>query len=267
MGWNVLTVSRDVLLNPERFEDLMQIISQSSVVISLNGASMLRRLTPKNKILLRESRIQAVGQLTNAMKQVDKKPRLFVSVSAVGIYEPGQLHSEYDIKYNDDFIGQLCREWEAEAMKANDLNIRTVVFRLGVVLGKQGGVIKKLFPLFKAGLGAIILPSSSSFPWVHISDLAYAFVFAAENENMHGVFNLAANEQTNQKHFAMAFAKALRRPLWLVMPPFVLRIIYGKGVDIITKNPFVQSVRLKEAGFNFEFSDIDEAMSDLLKKN
>jgi uncharacterized protein len=265
LSYKVIGIPRSLTMDSEKSGELATILSRADVVINLSGAPILRRHTRKNRQLLWESRIYTTRHLVNAMKICSLTPQLFISASATGIYKAGQLHDEFENEIDNSFLGQLCVQWEHEANKANELNIRTVNLRSGIILGKNGGVAKKLYPLFKAGLGAVILPSDSAFPWIHISDFTEICHFFVQQTNSAGAYNLISNQKTTQKDFAKAFAHALKRPLFFAVPSLMLRIVFGKGADILNKNPFVHPKRLSDEGYTFQFSDIQEAMKDLFQ--
>jgi uncharacterized protein len=263
-SWQVVDIPRNFTSKPENMELLTTLLEEVDVVINLRGAPIIKRHTQSYKKILWESRINTTNLLVEAMQKTKSKPKVFISTSAIGIYKPNsQTHTEQTYTVNNDFIGDLCVEWEKQANKAQEIGVRTVVVRLGVVLGKDGGVVKKLSSLFKLGLGATILPAHKPFPWIHIEDVCDSVSHFIENAHSSGVYNLCANPNTNQKHFARAFAKAVKRPLLFVVPAFALKILYGKGAEIITNNPKVESVRLAQTGYNLTYNSIDEALGQI----
>lgn len=265
LSFEVVGIPRNLTSDKESIEELSAHISDADVVINLRGAQIIKRHTEKYKQTLWESRINTTQNLVKAMELSPVKPSLLISASAVGIYSPGKKHDEYNFEYDSGFVGTLCREWENEALRAQNIGVRTIILRFGIVLGKRGGVVRKLLPIFRAGLGATILPAGSPFPWIHVRDLLEICHHFIGNEQCSGVYNLSANETTTQKDFAKSFAKALKKPLIFVIPGFFLKLLFGKGADIITRTPRVTSKRLSECHAGFRFNDINTAMTDVLR--
>jgi uncharacterized protein (TIGR01777 family) len=188
---------------------------------------------------------------------------MFISASAVGLYKPGLKHDEFSFVRDTGFLGQLCTEWEQEAEKTSGLNIRTVILRSGIILGKEGGVVKRLIPLFRMGLGATILPASSAFPWIHITDFCEICDHFIHNQTSQGAYNIVANTLTTQKEFAKALARSVKRPLFMVLPGFLLKLFFGKGAEIITHTPFVVPERLNRENFVYKYKSISDALNDI----
>ena len=122
------------------------------------------------------------------MHKADKKPELFISTSAVGIYKNKRCYDEENCDLEDDFLARLCKAWEKSALRAKDLGVRTAIFRFGIVLG-QGGALEKMLLPFKLGLGGTIGNGKQSFSFIHIEDLINAYDFIYENKNLEGVWN------------------------------------------------------------------------------
>jgi uncharacterized protein len=262
----VVPIPRELSSSSSKIKELEHLLSDCDIVVNLSGAPIIQRHTSKAKQIIYQSRINTTQNIVNAMSNLASKPIVFISTSAVGIYKPGIVHDEYSQQFNQNWVGDMCLQWEKQAFLAEQSGVRTVVMRLGVVIGRNGGVVQKLFPLFKMGAGAVILPPSASFPWVHVEDVASFVLFALENPKTKGVYNLTANNHTTQKDFAKAFARALKRPLLMVVPGLFLKILYGKGAEIITRNPFVTPQRLADEGFSFRFSDIHQTLLSEFRK-
>jgi uncharacterized protein len=259
-GWNVIEIPRFMVNGNQQFNELGSLIEKADVVINLRGASISGRWTKKYMREIYESRIVTTQVLVNSLLSLGRKDVLFISASATGIYQSGMVHSETSVTFSNQFLGKVCKDWEKEAMRAFEHGIRTVIFRSGVIIGNEGGVVKKLSPLFKAGLGAVILPSSGAFPWVHISDWCNACLHVIQNQRSAGIYNVSASHTTTQKDFAKALAKSMKRPLFFVLPGFLLRIFLGRGANALNSNPAVVSERLPEEGFQFRYVNIFDAL-------
>jgi uncharacterized protein (TIGR01777 family) len=260
-GFNVIGIKRDELNNKEK---LLSIIEASDIIVNLAGANIISRWTKPYKRILFNSRIDTTKALIDAMKTAKNKPKLFISTSAVGIYKNSTSYDEEYYEYKDDFLGKLCKNWETEALKANELNIRTAIFRFGIVLGNGGALAQMLTP-FKFGLGGIIGHGMQDFSFIHIEDLLNAYDFIYENEDLEGVFNLTAPEPTTNYGLTKALGKSLNRPTILPIPEFVLNLIFSEGAKVLTEGQCVKPKRLLDSGFKFKFNNINSTIDNLVK--
>ncbi len=262
-GWRIIPLGRDEFkLDHESF---LKKIENADVVINLAGASIAARWTKEYRKVMYSSRIDTTRTIVNALGVMKNKPEVFVSTSAVGIYEAGGPYTEEDEKYADDFLGRLAFDWEKAALKAREANIRTVIFRLGVVLGTGGGALEKMLVPFRMGIGGVIGDGKQPFSWVHIDDLVRAYFDAIKNRALEGVFNLAAPNPTTNRGLTKALGHALQKPTFMRVPGFVLRLQLGKGADVLLKGQAVLPKRLLDSGFTFGFSEIESAIEDLVR--
>lgn len=261
-GFNVVGIRRTELKDEIR---LLEIIENSDIIINLAGANIISRWTDKYKKTLYSSRLDTTKALINAMKKVEKKPELFVSTSAVGIYKNTTCYDEEYYEYEDDFLSNLCKDWENEALKAENLGIRTAIFRFGIVLGKGGGALEKMLTPFKLGLGGIIGSGLQSFSFIHLKDLLNAYEFIYEKKDLEGIFNLTAPIPTTNYNFTKVLGKSLNRPTFLPIPEFVLNMIFSEGAKVLTDGQCVKPKKLLDSGFEFEFKNINSCLTDLVK--
>jgi uncharacterized protein (TIGR01777 family) len=259
-NFNVTAIKREELKDIEK---LSQIVNECEIVINLAGANIINRWTEDYKKLLYSSRIDTTKALVQAFEKAQIKPKLFISTSAVGIYDNISTYSESDKNYSNDFLSNLCQEWEKEALKAKELNIRTAIFRFGIVLGNGGALAKMLLP-FKLGVGGIIGSGKQAFSFIHINDLLNAYKYINENENLDGVFNLTAPTPTTNYGMTKALGSALSRPTIFPVPEFVLKLIFSEGAKVLTDGQSAIPNRLLENGFKFQYSNIEESMKSLV---
>jgi len=259
-GYNVSKISRQELSNAEL---LSQKFNQTDIVINLSGANIIHRWNDEYKKELYHSRIDTTQKIVTAIKNANNKPQVFISTSAVGIYSNKQINSEEEYEYGKNFLARLCKTWESEALKAKD-DTRVVIFRFGIVLGKDGGALQSMLMPFKLGLGGTIGNGSQYFSFVHIEDLKNAFKFVVEQEHLSGVFNLGAPKPTTNKGLTKALGKTLHRPTLFPVPHFVLKLIYGEGATVLTDGQSMIPQRLGENGFKFQFQTIEETIENLL---
>lgn len=240
---------------------LAQKIEDSDVLINLSGAPIIARWSDTYKKTLRESRLTTTHQLIDALERVTLKPSLFISTSAVGIYKNDQVYDESTTDYANDFLGQLCQEWESMALKASVK--RRVIARFGIVMGSSGGALAQMLPIFRFGLGGVIGSGNQGFSWIHIDDLTNAFLRVIDDETMSGVYNFVAPQPTSNRGLTNALGEALHRPTVFPVPEFALRVLYGEGAKVLTDGQKVVPKRLLDEGFNFQYPDIVSAMHSL----
>ncbi len=263
-GWTVIPLKR-----PDFGADadpLLRKIDIADVVVNLAGATIAARWTEEYKKEIYNSRVGVTKRIVDALGKAGKKAGLFISASAVGIYDTKGSYTEEDPNYADDFLGKLAVDWERAALGAGESGIRTVIFRFGVVLGRGGALEKMLVP-FRLGLGGVIGDGSQPFPWVHIDDLVKAFFAAIESRDFEGVYNLTAPNPTTNRGLTVALAQVLRKPAVIRVPAFVLRIQLGEGAKVLLEGQRVFPKRLLESGFTFSFPSIEEAIDDLVRRH
>ena len=239
-------------------------IEGADVIINLAGAPILQRWTKRKKTLIYESRVRTTRNLVQAINALpkEKQPKKFINASAIGIYKSGYIHDENSTNYSDRFDGIVVKEWENAS---NELlpTIQKNIFRIGLVLGKEAKTITNLLLPFKLGLGATLGNGNQSFPFVHENDVFRAFVWAVEDFDKNGTFNLVAPESITNKEFTKALAKALYRPAIFSIPGFVLKLVLGEAAILLTAIPGVIPQKLINEGFSFQYPDIKSALNQI----
>jgi uncharacterized protein len=262
-GWIVEPLrTSDFSLSDNEFLNKM---NGADIIIHLAGAPIAARWTEDHKKLLYSSRIDTTRKIVESIARLEKKPRLFISTSAIGRYASVGLHTEKDYSYASDFLGRLAEKWEDEALKAIDTGVRTLIFRVGVVLGRDGGMLAGLLPPFRMGLGGVIGSGKQGFSWIHINDLVAAYVAAINNNTFSGIYNLCAPNPVTNEVFTKELGKALHRPTIFRIPVFALRLKFGEGAASLASGQLVLPKRLMDAGFRFSFPTIGEAIRDIVK--
>ena len=259
-GWKTIPLSReDFKLAPV---ELAKRLLPADIIVNLAGAPIIERWTEEYKRIMYASRVDVTRKIVDACSLLETKPKLLISTSAIGYYANHGVHTEEEYVKADGFLGSLTQAWEEAALKAGEIGMRVVIFRFGVVLGREGGALKKMLTPFKAGLGGTIGDGSQPFSWVHIDDLIRAYDKVIQDTTCEGVYNLTAPEPTTNKGLTVALGKALRKPTIFKVPQFVLRLQFGEGAQVLTKGQTVIPKRLLDNGFQFTFSDIDSAVKD-----
>ena len=258
-NYKIIPISRDILNDELK---LKNVLDESDVIINLAGANIISRWTAEYKELLYTSRIDTTKKIVSALNQITDKNKLLISTSAVGIYDNKETHDE-DGTFANDFLSNLCQDWENEALKAKSPNIKVSIFRFGIVLGKGGGAFAKMLTPFRLGLGGIIGSGNQAFSYIHITDLLNAYKFVIEN-NYEYTFNLTAPKPTINLLFTRALGKALRRPTVFPIPEFILKLIFSEGAKVLTDGQDVIPKRLLSLGFKFKYNDIKETVDGLI---
>jgi uncharacterized protein (TIGR01777 family) len=248
---------------------LSKVLAGCDAVFNLAGEPINRRWTRRYKQRIRASRIETTNLLVSAMERMELRPTSFISTSAIGAFQGDAEYSETDPpNANDnDFLGLLSQEWEAAALKADQLGIRTLIFRFALVLGHDGGLLKQLLLPFRLGLGGPIGKGRQGFSWVHIDDLVDAYLFALKSPEMKGVFHLSAPTPVDNLAFTRTLGSVLHRPALLPVPQLMLKLIFGEGAGVMTSGQRVVSKRLPEAGFAFRYDNLELALVDLVERD
>ena len=246
---------------------LANVMHACEAVINLAGEPINRRWTERYKLTMCASRIETTRLLVKAMERMAQKPQVFISTSAIGAFDDAGEYSEYDPPNATDFLGLLSQEWETAAGEAEQLGIRTLIFRFALVLGHDGGLLKQLLTPFRLGLGGPIGNGRQAFSWVHIEDLVDAYLFALKTPDIDGVFHLSAPEPVSNLEFTLTLGRLLHRPTLLPVPHTLLKLIFGEGASVMTSGQKVISKRLPECGYLFRYDKLELALSDLIERS
>lgn len=258
-GYSVFGISRGDLNS----DSLQKKLDGCDVIINLAGAPIIARWSDAYKKILRDSRIITTQKLANAINGMQTPPSLFISTSAIGIYKNDAIYDESTSSYADDFLADLCQEWESVAKSVNAQ--RVAITRFGVVISKDGGALSQMLPIFKLGLGGVIGSGEQPFSWIHIDDLANAFLHIIQKDTAHGTYNFTAPTPTTNKEFTKSLGAILNRPTILPVPEFALKIIYGDGARVLTDGQSVLPAHFLSDGFAFKHNTIREALEAELR--
>ena len=184
-----------------------------------------------------------------------------ISSSAVGYYGPhGDERVDESAPPGDDFLAQVCIEWEREADAAAELGLRVVKVRTGVVLDRNGGALKTMMTPFKAGIGGPVAGGDHYMPWIHIDDVVRIYLSALDHEGWSGAVNASAPEPATNQEFSKALGRALHRPAIAPVPGFALKLLYGDMAQIVVTGQRAVPARTLELGYDFTHPDLDEAL-------
>lgn len=238
-------------------------------IINLAGAGIAdKRWTDERKKLIIESRTQTTGLLQKYIESGDLKPKAFISASAVGYYgDRGQELVSEEVKPGEGFLSHSTVLWEEAAKKIANTGLRTVLMRIGIVLSLKGGAMPELTKTFPLGVGAYFGSGKGYYSWVHIEDVARGFIYALENENMQGAYNIVSPDPSQVKPLVVEMKEAYGRPV-LVMPApeFGIKLAFGELSHTVLDSTRVSSKKIEEAGFEFKFPQLESALEDIYER-
>ncbi len=262
LGWKVISLSREDLKEDDNI--LSSMIEGCDVLINLAGAPIIARHTDAYKKEIYESRINTTLKLVSALIIAHHPPKHFISASAVGIYSGKGTHTETSTDYADDFMANVCSNWEQAAMQAAPLTVIATT-RLGIALDDKQGALPTMMMPFKLGVGGKIASGGQMFSWVHIDDLVNAFMHVIEGKKS-GIYNFTSPGYLSNADFTKVLADALNRPSFFTVPEAALKLIYGGGSRALTSGQAVYPERLLNEGFKFKYPVIEDALKDILKE-
>lgn len=239
-------------------------VSRMDVVINLAGKNIFTLWNKETKKDILQSRVLTTRNLVEGMK--DGAVKVFLSTSASGYYgDRGNETLTETTSKGDGFLSDVCKEWEAEASKAQAFGVRTLLMRFGMILGKEGGAFKMMKTPFKYGLGGNLGNGEHWMAWMHIADLVGAVLFLINHENAAGIINFTAPHAVRNKTFTKAVSRALGRPAFFHTPGFILRLVMGELGDVLLGSQRMAPGELQRMGYPFAYADIDSAMKELVR--
>lgn len=234
-------------------------------VVNLVGESVGEGLwTAGKKRRLRRSRLRPTSLLASALRERDQ-PCVFLSASATGYYgDGGERALGEDAEPGHDFLAILCHEWEQSARQVESERCRVVCLRFGVILAAKGGMLGKLLPLYRRGLGGPLGGGRQFLSWIHLHDATGAILFALETPALKGPVNVTAPQPPRQREFAAALGSVLGRPARLPTPAWPLRLLLGEKARLLLQGQRAVPNRLKTLGFRWRFGDLKRALDDVV---
>lgn len=238
-------------------------------VIHLAGENIAaRRWNPERKMKIRNSRVQGTACIANALSELKRKPKVFLTASAVGFYgECGEDWVDEKSPRGKGFLSHVCRDWEDACISSENAGIRVVKMRMGLVLSPEGGALQKMLTPFRLGLGGVVGKGSQYWSWISVQDCARAMLFLLKQEGISGPVNMVSPNPVTNAEFTRSLARALRRPAFVPMIAPLARLIMGEAADeLLLCSTRVRPGVLADAGFAFEFPEIDGALKQAVKQ-
>jgi len=238
----------------------------ADAVVHLAGESVAGRWTAAKKELIYETRALGTKHLVEVIAKLDRKPRVLVSASAIGYYgDRGEEKLSETSEPGDDFLARVCRDWEAQAMRAEEAGVRVVRPRIGIVLGPGGGALDAMLLPFKLGAGGPLGSGQQWWSWVHRDDVVGLIRHALAGE-LDGPVNATAPEPVRQRDFAKALGRVLKRPAFLPAPALALKLVLGEFSSELLGSKRVVPERAQQSGYAFAHPELEAALRDCLKR-
>jgi uncharacterized protein len=234
-------------------------------VVHLAGEQIAQRWTDDAKREIRDSRVLSTRNLVAGIAALPEgeRPHVLVSGSGAGWYgHRGDERLDESVPAGDDFLARLSADWESEARRAEELGVRVVLNRTGMVLSPSGGALEKMMPFFKAGIGGPVAGGRQYVSWIHLDDAVGAMLFELDNESARGPVNLTAPEPVTNRELSKALGRALRRPAVAPVPALAVRALYGEMAEIVTTGQRAVPKRLLELGYAFRQPELESAIRD-----
>ena len=246
-------------------------ISRADYIINLAGAGIAdKRWTAKRKKEITGSRVQSGRTIVKALQQYDNRVKAVINSSAIGWYgednpaKTGKKFTEVDPPA-PGFLGDTCKAWEDSIAPAKAPGKRLVILRTGIVLSNKGGALSEFAKPVKFGIAAILGSGKQVVSWIHIDDLCRIFLYAIENESLHGVYNAVAPVPADNKSITIAIAKKIKGSFFITahVPSFILKLMLGELSAEVLKSTTVSSSKLRATGFQFIYPSIEAAIQQL----
>ncbi len=255
--------------NPETGELDGSRLEGIEAVVHLAGENIAaRRWTPAQKARIRDSRVQGTALLSERLASLALPPATLVAASAIGFYgDRGDKLLHEDSSSGNDFLSEVCRQWEAASLPAAEKGVRVVHVRLGIVLSPRGGALAKMLLPFKLGAGGKIGSGQQHMSWIALDDAVGALCHALTDSNLSGPVNAVAPNSATNLEFTKTLGKVLSRPTLFPMPGFAARIAFGEMAEaLLLGSTRVEPRRLADSGYAFQYPTLEAALRHLLNK-
>jgi uncharacterized protein len=243
-----------------------EMVSRADAIVNLAGENLgSGPWTRSRKERILTSRVEAGKAIVDAIRKASPRPKVLIQASAVGFYGthgPEPLTEES--APGRGFLADVCQAWESSSQPVEALGVRRVVIRTGVVLAKKEGALQRMMLPFRLFVGGPLGDGTQGLPWIHLADEVAGIRFLLENQKANGVFNLSGPEALSNADFGHTLAKVMKRPYWLPVPGFALRLLLGEMSTLVLNGQFMLPQRLQELGYKFKYKTAETALRDIL---
>ncbi len=241
-------------------------VSGCEGLVHLAGESIIGLWTREKRRKIMDSRVEGTRRLVEGIAAATERPKVLVSASAIGYYgNTGDTIADEDSPAGTGFLAEVAQAWESEALKAESLGIRLVLLRIGFVLGRDGGAMQLIKPVFKAGLGGRLGSGRQWMSCIEVDDLASMAVEALHNVSLSGPLNAVMPSPVTNADFTKAAAKAAHRPALFPAPSFALRLGLGDLSHLLLDSQRILPKRFQEQEFAYRFKDVDSALCEVFR--
>jgi len=276
-GHEVSILTRNFKTTVEKFSKKVRLLNaldddetNYDVVINLAGSPINQRWTEQSKERIVQSRLEISQQVVNYIQRIDKKPKLLISASGTGIYKASEEKefTESSTLAEGGFTAEVCKSWEAKAKEAEAFGVRVVTLRTGLVLATDGGVLAEMLTAFDLLLGGKLGSGKQMMPWIDMQDMLGVIEHIINTKELNGAVNATAPRPVNNLEFSKTLAKAMRRPMFLTTPTFMLELFYGKEMvkELLLEGRSVLPTKVQASGYEFKFETLEQSMNNLFKK-
>jgi uncharacterized protein (TIGR01777 family) len=253
-----------VAYTPTESGDWQGAVSGCDGVVNLAGEPISERWTPAHKQSILNSRKLGTRKIVEAISQANPKPQVLVNSSAIGYYGTSETATfDETSPPGNDFLAQVCQEWESEAEKVKSAGVRLVILRTGIVLGLGGAIAKMLMP-FKLFAGGPVGTGRQWFSWIHRDDLVNLIIQALTQPTIEGTFNATAPNPVRMSELSTTMGQVLNRPSWLPVPAFALEVLLGDGAQVVLEGQQVLPKRTQSIGFQYQYPTVRQALEQVL---
>jgi uncharacterized protein (TIGR01777 family) len=240
-------------------------LADADALVHLAGEPVAQRWSDEAKRRIHDSRVHGTRNLVNALSKLQSRPSTLIAGSAIGYY--GDRGDEVLTEASgpgSDFLARTCVEWEHESVRAGDLGLRVAIIRTGLVLGSDGGALKRMLPPFRAGVGGPVGSGRQWTSWIHIEDIAGLIVFSLSGRDVYGPVNGASPNPLRNSEFARELGAVLHRPAFLPVPAFGLKLIFGEMANVLLSSQRVTPEAASRAGYVFKYPELRGALQQIL---
>lgn len=256
-----------VAYDPEREGPWLDELGRASAVVHLAGENVAQRWTDEARRRIISSRVDSTRLVVEGMRRAEKKPDVFVCASAVGFYgsRPATERLTETSSRGQGFLADVVNAWEAAAQPAESLGVRTIMLRIGIVLGEGGGPLEKMMLPFKMFAGGHIGSGTHVISWIHADDVVGLILLCLDNPEARGPINAVAPNAVTSAELAKAIGRAMHRPAWFNVPEPLVRLGMGEAAEFMTTGQRVLPHRATELGYEFRWPNLDPALASIVK--